>query len=355
MQGARARKLILHIGAHKTGTTAVQEYLFAKSGLLEERGWFLAHITGKPLNWGHMFRVVLGPRQKGETIFPANPLIQATLLEAIDATPLDVILSSEDLFFLNAEGIADFAPALRQRFDDITVVAYLRRQDKMALSQWLQGGRTIQSAMVFGGSLPPFDNMGAEAMVYLDYATKIEAWEAAFPGARMVLRPYDRALFLNGNVIEDFLALAGIEMEVESRLPDFNRALGSNTVRLVYMLREAGIGQRHIAAGFAKEVFRDKGVQVQPSAAEARAFLERFTESNARLAARMGMDQVFDDDMSAYPPEASFPPLDPDYVQSTLLRLYIEAARVIDPKEVNEPMTEDDTPEAAEPPIALRA
>lgn len=334
MHGARPRKLILHIGAHKTGTTAIQEYLFAKTDFLEEIGWFLANIPGKPLNWGNMFRVLRGPRGKGETIFPVNPAVFAGLLSVIDQTRLDVILSAEDLFFLNDEGIADFAPALTQRFDEITVVAYLRRQDKMALSQWMQGGRTVQSAMVFGGTAAPFDCMGAEAMGYLDYASKVEAWATALPGARLMLRRYDRALFPNGNVMEDFLQATGLTLPPESRVIDANRSLGATTVRLVYLLRQAGLYQRPIEAAFAKGLIPDSKDKVMPSRDQARAFLDRFADCNARLARMMGLAQVFDDDLSTYPEEAIFPPLDPSLVQSTLLQLYVEAVRINDPQEV---------------------
>lgn len=334
MQGARPRKLILHIGAHKTGTTAVQEYLFAKAAALEDLGWYLPQINGKPLNWGHMFRVLRGPRRPGETMFPVNPLVFGNLLNLIDQTRLDVVFSAEDLFFLNAEGITDFAPALRERFQEITVLAYLRRQDKMALSQWLQGGRTVQSAMVFGGTKPPFDNIGEEAFSYLDYATKIETWAAALPGARMILRPYERELFPNRNVMEDFMAVTGLTLPPEKEILEANGALGASTVRLVYILRAAGIGQKFIAAGHRRGVIPDSRDRIQPSRDQARAFLDRFADSNRRLAAMMGVDQAFDEDLSAYPEEEVFPDLDPLMVQQVLLDLYVDAARSLDPQEV---------------------
>ena len=38
MRGDNLKRIILHIGPHKTGSTAIQQFLFKNSGLLEEKG-----------------------------------------------------------------------------------------------------------------------------------------------------------------------------------------------------------------------------------------------------------------------------------------------------------------------------
>ena len=43
-------KVILHIGVHKTGTSAIQEFLFRNSGLLGERGVLYDDVTPEQKN-----------------------------------------------------------------------------------------------------------------------------------------------------------------------------------------------------------------------------------------------------------------------------------------------------------------
>ena len=196
------RKLILHIGAHKTGTSAIQQYLLRHKQALIDKGWFYCERPGMPTNWGHMFRV---QAEANGARISLGPLVMKRMLQLMDSGQPNVIFSAEDLWFMDEANIAAFSEAMAERFCKVTVIAYVRRQDLMAISHWLQGGKTVQSALIFGGQDGPLKNINAGMLRYLDYASVLQAWQAALPQADLVVRVYDRELFPNGNVVADFL------------------------------------------------------------------------------------------------------------------------------------------------------
>lgn len=318
------RKLILHIGAHKTGSTALQLYLSRQKRRLAAQAWVFCESAGRPLNWGQM---VLVRRTPEGADFPLNPAGFATLLAVVDASARNMILSAEDLFFLQDPEIATFTSALRKRFDQVTLIAYVRRQDRMTISHWQQGGRTVQSALVFGGVKGPLDNINPGMLAYLDYATRLQAWQLALPEAKLIVRVYDRALFAGGDVVADFIAATGLNLHPDGHNDDVNTAMGATTVRFIYQLRAAGLLQRPIEQALKRNLIEMTSDKIAPSRDKARAFVQMFGDSNARLARMLGQEAAFSPDYAMYPDTEVMPPLDPDYIQRHLWVLLAEAYR----------------------------
>ncbi len=318
MNDKSPRKLILHIGAHKTGSTAIQTFLLQKKQELLAKGWFFCERPGRPTNWGHMIRV---QRESGGATFPLGPVILGKMLELMDSNLPNVIFSAEDLFFLDDANVKIFANEMQKRFTEINVIAYLRRQDEMAISHWTQGGRTVQSALVFGGLEGPLKNINRFMLHYLDYASRVEAWRDALPDAKLSVRIYDRSQLPNRDVIEDFVNISGLDVTNDGKGREVNSSIGSTTVRFVYLLREAGLQQRFIDKMMRARMIPITEDKILPSQSEVRAFMDRFVESNARLARLLGCDTAFSDDYSQYPEQSTNAPLDQDFTRETLLFL----------------------------------
>ena len=293
--------------------------------------WFFCERHDRPTNWGHMFRI---EREADGARFPLARVVMNRMLNLIDSNTMDVVFSAEDLFFLDDAEIAYFCDAMRSRFSDIIVLAYVRRQDLMTLSQWAQGGKTVQCALIFGGLKGPLENINPYMLKYLDYAGRLEVWKAALPNCDMRIRIYDRDLFPNRDVICDFIDASGLDLKPDGYEGDVNSTMGAKTVRFVYLLRAAGILQGPIKNALNNGRIPVTSDRVMPSAAEARDFVSMFAESNKRLAQMMGKQSVFSDDFSSYPDTAVMPPLDPNYVQEALLSLLVDALGKIDPRDV---------------------
>ena len=243
------------------------------------------------------------------------------LIDRVRVRKRNLIVSSEDLFFLDRTEIARLAEAMHALADRITVIAYLRRQDEMALSQWAQGAKTIQSCTLFGGEASPLSTLTPDKRNYLDYAARLDDWQAEFPDAEFVTRIYDRGHFPDGNVVQDFLDILGLKVEGDKAPRDINAAFGTTKNQFLYWLRAQGLTQPEIRAVIERNVIEEKADRLLPSRAEAEAFMANFAESNARLADRLGVAQAFSSDFSTYPERAEFGPLDADYKLETLMRL----------------------------------
>lgn len=125
-------RLILHIGTHKTGTTAIQHWLAGHRAALGTLGWHYG-ATDRPPHprlpkHSSLYRALLEGRYSAE---------EAAILADHAASGLpDLILSEEGL---SLPAFRRFAPlrGLAEHFD-VTVVALFRRQDIFLESHWRQ-------------------------------------------------------------------------------------------------------------------------------------------------------------------------------------------------------------------------
>ncbi|GKY88062.1 hypothetical protein [Sinisalibacter aestuarii] len=217
---------------------------------------------------------------------------------ALDSKYENVILSAEDLFFLDEPEIRPFAGIVYDLFDNIVIVAYLRRQDELAASHKAQGAKTIQSAWVFGFEADPLPALNSQVIGYLDFDSKLAAWASAFPNAQLRVHEYRRDRLVNGDIVADFAEILNIDLCHTQ--DDVNAALGANQIKLIYNLRQRGVGQR-----FVKRIHRDGVLTADhhkflPTHNQAREFYAAFKNSNQALEERLqGFE--FHDDFSRYP------------------------------------------------------
>lgn len=286
------RTLVLHIGAHKTGTSAIQRACHEGRRALARQGWHLAEQPRWPMNWGDGF--AWRPAERMVRLCdPTLAAIRASLARAKG----NAILSAEDLFFLEADEIARFAAAVPSGFGRVRILVWLRRQDELAASQKAQAAKSIKAGDVFGLDAARLPQMTPFLRGYLSFDAKLAAWQRAFPGAEMVVRVYDRRAFAGGSVVADFADVAGLQLD--ARHPDDNVTLGANAVRLLVGLRAAGAPPEAVKRAIRAGVIDPDPVPFLPTRAEARAFLAQFDASNRALAAAHGVR--FHDDFSRYP------------------------------------------------------
>lgn len=125
-------RLILHIGTHKTGTTAIQNWLASRTRDLAREGWHYGATDRPPYPWNNkhnsLFSALREERFEGE--------LQAILADHAASGLPNLILSEEGLSlpcFVKFRAVRALA-----RHYDITVVALFRRQDLFIESFWNQ-------------------------------------------------------------------------------------------------------------------------------------------------------------------------------------------------------------------------
>lgn len=300
------RRLILHIGAHKTGTTALQQSLKVNRALLAAAG--AAYVSSPDAAQLHSY---LGFANR-DSLFPegfrsldADAL--ADRLAAADdrgVTQDLVIASSENFsFFFERSAIAALKGALQRHFDDIRIVSYLRRQDRHAFSHHQEGAKANRRAEgdLWGHALNALPTPSSRQALYLDYDRRLGLWADEFGDDRLTLRVYDRALMKDGDIVTDFLALVGLEVTGLTTLGDRNVSLGAAQAKTGHLMNGLGVRPKMMDAILRRI---EPGGRLLPSEAEARAFLEPYRSGNRRLNARFRVsDQpdLFNDDFDDYP------------------------------------------------------
>lgn len=208
-------RLLLHIGATKTGSTSLQHFLDANRPALLRLGiWTpefgLFRQSDRPWKTaGHAN--FLRAASAGKAGLRKALLGGLGALERLGARPHTVVLSSE-AFFLSPDATAliDYLDGFR-----VEMVVYLRRQDDWAEAQYCE--------FVAGGAIgrvadDPETWLAAPATRRrLSYDRLLAEWRealAAPPGSaaagRIHVRPYERGQLRDGDVVADFCALLGV-------------------------------------------------------------------------------------------------------------------------------------------------
>lgn len=231
-------KIILFIGHHKVGSTALQDFFsrnqvaLMRAGILYPSTDFqgmslaLATATGRfdtpdhiPLNSREphnalAFRMLSRHKLWDVPPFyehlPAFPQMKQAIRNQIQfLNPHTVILAAEVFshFGKGGAGIINELIDLFPQASEITICATLRRIDEY-LASW-HGQR-----LHFGHKVPPMRENGMDEYfndIHFDYRKVLRAWFDTLPEARFVLRDYSDVRSAGGSVA-DFAAQTGLTL-----------------------------------------------------------------------------------------------------------------------------------------------
>lgn len=295
------RTLILHIGSHKTGTTSLQVAL--RQGQKDKTLGNYSYMHARP-------RVDFNPlitcNGMGANMHPAIrwPFFERRMEEADQRGFGDCIISTEMLFWLaNPKQIESLQQRLCQHFDQIRVIAYLRRQDTLALSHRKQVVMGRAAYQFYGAQPQGLPVWRPHMMRYFDYATKLTHWENAFGAQNVTVRRFQKGDLVGGDTVQDFYAWAGLPPPPPQ--DNQNISMARNALMVGLWLRRQGYPRAAISHAL-KGLDPDEGLR--PGRAQAQAWLARFADVNARLAARydpQGPDGYFDADVTGYPDQGN--------------------------------------------------
>lgn len=208
-------KLIIHIGTHKTGTTALQNYLGENREILRRRGLCFPVM---PEKWNRVPELHNGYWLKQAALLGTDLVTNedeskvTRCMEACKKCLVDqadpVVLSEERLWYYGTR--PGFWKALREAAketgaDDIEVIVYLRRQDLFAESLWAQNVKGSQCL-----TITIDDYLGRKRIVSAcDYAKGIKRLIKVFGKDNLIVRIYDRTTLKNGSITDDFMEAIG--------------------------------------------------------------------------------------------------------------------------------------------------
>lgn len=282
--------LYIHIGAPKTGTTAIQHHLLAnreilarKFGVLYPRGGLLGaghHIIGAAVFPERSYRLKGVSREEA-----LQRSIDDVRMEIEESEPNTVILSTEYLWGeLSSDNILKLLNPFRNC--RIRIIAYLRRQDLLAQSLYVQA--------VKGGLSEPFpvwlERVTGGGKAGFDFHKVLSAWTTAGIPAEVVVRIYEKSQ-LKTDICSDFLATVS-QQEISlppARSQVVNPGPDRATVELLRLV-SGKLKDPKLGAIVRKKILSNSASRAlfaplsYLSSNEAASFMSRFADVNARVA-----------------------------------------------------------------------
>lgn len=193
-------KLTVHIGANKTGSSAIQRFLSINNLALREEGIIVPNNgfqVADRVQGYHVFgfQELLGNPKEGRKQFE----------DAIDAVNAAYPRAATTL--LSAENLTanPVAPSLFENLVeryDAEIIIYIRRQDEYILSSWQQWYSKV-SADFWAWVISVLGTLG-------DWRAYLENWETVVPKEKITVRVFERSKLEGGDIVEDFHGLLGI-------------------------------------------------------------------------------------------------------------------------------------------------
>ena len=276
------RRLIVHIGCAKGGSSAIQAGLRANHAALAAQG---VVVASKDLRCGStvtgaqaaFFDSLVCDRQARD-VPNLGDLLDA-LADEQDAST--IVLSAENL--CNPMGFEKIFATVRERFDT-RIVMYVRRQDEFLESAWQQWD------VKRGGSLLAWlvECIG----IHGNWLEILAPWADSFGDERMMVRVFDRQRLAGGDVFQDFCAALDVDASALQTPGEVNVGLTPLLNRLVEGRGYLFDGPHDSAfydslRDLAKAlVERDEPAARLFSSAEAEAVMLRYEQANERFRQR---------------------------------------------------------------------
>lgn len=297
------KKLYIHAGNHKTGTSSVQKYLFENRDLFLDKGYacFLEDHKQEEVRGNHSWWFDHSRLKNGSAYF--RPGFVESLSRHSERAD-NVVISSECFSWVfDSEALKKFAGQLRSIYDDVQVIFYIRRQDRHAVSHYQQAAKSFAEREFFSGKNGALPDLTDNVINYLDYYKKLGLWENAFGRGSVCFRVFDDHLAKFG-VVPDFLDIIGVEPAgFPCEGARANESWGWEQTKVFRILNNLGI--RHQSElGKSIKKYLDGNGKLLPTRSEAQDFLSFFDGSNSMLAEKLGFEAhqpLFEDDFSFYP------------------------------------------------------
>ncbi len=272
------RRIVLHIGSPKCGSTFLQQVLLNNRAALAAAGVVYPHAgSGHP---GNAATLDLWTRQDFETAFRSDPETGGRLVHT-------VILSHEDLFAQPRRG--ESLQALAEATGvQVQVVAFLRPFSEFIFGDYSQFMK--QYFERFLAARLPYEGRGFEQFT-VDRANRLaplsyfRKWQLRFPDVPLMLRPHNAIRA----AIEPFIAGAVLDWNVPRNMTNPSLRM-TDCDALAAMIRDPAISAETVRSAF-HAAFHKVSEPDPGRTAERMAWIEAiFSQQNAELLEEFGFD-----------------------------------------------------------------
>lgn len=271
--------LFLHVGEHKTGTSAVQHFCRNNDKLLESKGIYYTKTGGNNLVAQHRLASSI-MKSPSEDALPEKSFEDYCGDLQKDFSDHSRVLISTEYFSDNIDH--GKLPLFKEIASEVKIIIYLRRQDTFLESYYSHGVKCgyKKDIISFCDTSNP------------DWYSYCAGWKEIFGEENIIVRSYEKQQLHGGTIFSDFLSLFGLELTDEYYVPDFviNPSLSRDLME--YLLNCNICFQRRLRSfenplvkmsiekgknsGFQKHNFLSPAKRIE--------IIERFAESNSKVA-----------------------------------------------------------------------
>lgn len=295
--------LLLHIGMPKTGTSALQRFLFVNSVKLQTYGWSYPILDSE--NIGIVEALAEGQMGNGRTMYGEG--ISCTIKPEWDKEleialkhlkNKNVIISAEEI---SVNEMDKFIAGVKERYSNVKVVIYLRRQDREIESIY---NESIKSAGEYN-TFKEFISSEISYRRWVDYLTKLDSISQIIGKENLIVRVYEKQQLVGNDTVTDFLYVLGMLSNKDEweRGVSANPSLGGNYLeigRQINSVKEVDsfFGEKEdwlndwytrvdfhdVCIGLSRVFNDEKGERGFFTADERKQFLEKFVADNEQIA-----------------------------------------------------------------------
>lgn len=195
--------LLIHIGTHKTGSTALQKFFAANTSELLKAGWSYPEFNSMKSKYDDTYKNARYLFEGGQLV-AYDSLIWKEQWDYIrsELESNNVIISAEEFFVIDT---SDFLMKALREYSNIKVIVYLRRQDEIIESYWKH---SVKEKLCTTYSI---DTVRVD-IPRLHYEEKLLQIEEIIGKDNLIVRVFEKAQFQGdaGNIFSDFTECIGI-------------------------------------------------------------------------------------------------------------------------------------------------
>ena len=229
------KTVYIHIGAPKTGTTAIESFFALNRNSLRKNGYL---YPGYGLDHHEIANEINDTKKNKGDLLHRNSNTLRVLREIQNTECHSIIISSD--WFYSMGGAIKLKQTMEQMLGKLFIVKiifYGRRQDHAFQSAYQQ--------MVKPCSRKPLTIPISEFLLdknrlrQWDYYHKLQEWEEAFGKDAIIVRVYEKKQFYKDDLIRDFLHIIGLELTEKFQLPtekQSNISLGPDAIEFMRLV-----------------------------------------------------------------------------------------------------------------------
>ncbi len=230
------RKLFLHIGTHKTGTSSIQRFLYENNDILMKNSvFYLKEFTNHDAHHDFAKCFTDMDDEKNKRFLSSYRKKVQTIKSGI------FILSSENFGWLLHGKSIEYLYKYLDVFDEINIIAYFREPSSYLKSFYQT---TVNDPKTRNKMIPTQYFENSKSLLGTNYRLYIEKWLKTFKDSKTITKNFEN---IKSNLIKDFLDT--IKFDFSNKFSDeslniqANKSFNFKYIEILRALNEINISQ----------------------------------------------------------------------------------------------------------------